>query len=281
MPPALSGEEGMNVMLKGSWRGRRSALLSLLALGVMGAAAPRAQADEAAEAARAIGRELGNAVLTVRVVIKTRVVVEGRQMNESENANETVATVVSPEGLAVCALSEVDPSHQLEMMREAGSEYQFEAEVADLKLVRPDGKELAAEVVVQDKDLDLAVLRPSEKPAEPMTAVDLTQERAPEMLEQLVVLSRLGEVANRASSVALDRVQAIVQKPRTLYVTGVNGWVSGLGCPVFALDGKLVGIVVMRSMPAIAGGSGGGRSTNMPAVLPAADVRAVVEQAAQ
>lgn len=271
----------MNVTLKGSWRHCRSALVSLLVLGVMGVAAPRACADEVAEAARKIGRELGDAVLTVRVVIKTRVVVEGRQMNESENANETVATVVSPEGLAVCALSEVDPSHQLEMMREAGSEYQFEAEVSDLKLIRPDGKELAAEVVVQDKDLDLAVLRPTEKPAEPLTAIDLTQERTPEMLEQLVVLSRLGEVANRAASVTLDRVQAVVQKPRTLYITGVNAWVSGLGCPVFALDGKLVGIVVMRSMPAIAGGPGGGRSSNMPVVLPAADVRGVVEQAAQ
>jgi len=269
----------MNLMPKGTRGLCHAVLLSLLVIGVVGAAAPRARADETAEAAREIGRKLGDAVLTVRVVIKTRVVVEGRQMNESENANETVATVVSPEGLAVCALSEVDPSHQLEMMREAGSDYQFEAEMADLKLIKPDGKELAAEVVVQDKDLDVAVLRPSEPPAEPLAAIDLTQERTPEMLEQLVVLSRLGEVANRAASVTLDRVQAIVQKPRTLYITGVNAWVSGLGCPVFALDGKLVGIVVMRSMPATAGGPGGGGSSNMPVVLPAADVRAVVEQA--
>ncbi len=241
--------------------------------------APRALAAQDSEtAARQISSDLGDAVIAVRVVIKTRVVVEGRQMNEGEAVDQLRATIIDPSGLAVCSLSEVDPSQSLGMGMEEDPGYKFEAELADLKILQPDGSEIPAEVVLRDRDLDLAFIRPSEPPAEPMPAIDLTNGAKPQVLDRVIVLGRLGEVGNRVPSVALDHVQAVVEKPRTLYITGLNTWMAGLGCPVLSLDGQAVGVLVVRSLPGVSSGAGQPRGDSMPVVLPAEDILHAAQQ---
>ena len=76
---------------------------------------------------------------------------------------------------------------------------------------------------------------------------------------------------------AMGRVHAVVTKPRTFYVAGV----SSFGGPAFALDGKPIGIQVMRSLK-----SGGARSmfsdpSDLMAgiVLPSSTVLKIAEQA--
>ena len=72
-----------------------------------------------------------------------------------------------------------------------------------------------------------------------------------------------------------------MQRPRLFYVPGSDTTSTGLGCPAFTADGKLVGLFVMRSLK-----SGGGAMSlfNMQSppiisvLLPAEDVRKVAAQ---
>ena len=256
---------------------RKHAFVALLAAAAfLASAAPPLLAQDTAALARGIGGKWSDAVVAVRVVAKMRVVVEGRQMDESERVDQIRATVIDSSGLAVCSLSEVDPSRAMDLALEEDPDYQFEAEITDVKILLAEGKEIPAKVILRDRDLDLAFIRPTEAPAEPMASVDLTQDTAPEVLDEVVVLGRLGDVGNRAPSVALDRVQSIVTKPRTFYITGINTWMAGLGCPVFSLDGKAVGVLVVRSIPG--SGSGGPGGDSMPVVLPCEDILEVAQQ---
>ena len=124
----------------------------------------------------------------------------------------------------------------------------FDTEVKDVKIVLADETELPAEVVLRDKDLDLAYLRPIEKPSKPLVALDLTKSIKPQVLDEVVTLNRLGKVANRVVTVSLERVDALVTKPRLFYTMGVGGS-SGVGSPVFTLTGVPLGIILIRSVP--------------------------------
>jgi hypothetical protein len=238
-----------------------------------------AQADPQGAAARAVSAASGDAVIQVRLVMKFRFVSEGEEASEEEDTSEAIGTVIDPSGLAVCALSEVDPAHRMKMMGEEDEDFRFEADVVSVHYVLGEGKEIPAKIVLRDQDLDLAFIRPTEAQAEPFKAVDLAQAASPQVMDELVVLGRLGEAANRAPYVAMDRVTAIITKPRTLYIAGISSWVAGLGIPAFTLDGKVVGITVMRSIPTAAGSSESGSATSMPVLLPAAEILKTAKQA--
>lgn len=235
-------------------------------------------ADDIGATARGIAEKQGAAVVPVRVVIKMRVAYEGEQFDDEESSSELTATIIDPSGLAVCSLSEVDPTHMIELWQEEDPNYKIDAQVTDLKFILPEGKEIPAKVVLRDRDLDLAFIRPTALPDEPFTAIDLAQPSQPQVMDQIVVLGRLGDVANRQLWVALDRITAIVTKPRTLYVAGFDVWVAGLGVPTYTLDGKLVGITVMRAIPAAGTVSGSGNNS-VPVVMPAAAILEVAKQA--
>jgi len=166
----------------------------------------------------------------------------------------------------------------IELWQEEDPNYKIDAQVTDLKFVLPEGKEIPAKVVLRDRDLDLAFIRPVALPDQPFVAVDLAQSAQPELMDEIVVLGRLGDVANRELWLALDRITAIVTKPRTLYIAGLDVWVAGLGVPAFTLDGRLVGITVMRAIPTAGSVSGRG-NTSVPVVMPAGGILEVARQA--
>jgi S1-C subfamily serine protease len=152
----------------------------------------------------------------------------------------------------------------------------FSSDIVDIKIKTSDGDEIPADVVLRDKDLDLAFIKPKKAPMTPMKFVDFSQAAEPILMDELVILSRLGTVANRSLSVNLERVQSVVTKPRTFYV--VKGIKSG--GPAFSLNGKPVGALVMRA-------SASGRSESMfPSmddvlivVLPCSTVNKIAQQA--
>ncbi len=257
-----------------------SCLLAMLSISLSAAGPSLAQAPapDGAAAARRISKDWGAAVIAVRVVSKMRMAIQGRQMDESERVQQIRATVIHPSGLAVSSLSEIDPSRAMEFGMAADPDYDFETEVTDVKILQTEGDEIPAQVVLRDKDLDLAFIRPTEPPAEPMPALNLAEAASPDLLDQVVVLGRLGEVGNRVPSVALDRIQAILTKPRTFYVTGLYSWMVGLGCPVFSLDGDPVGVLLVRSIPAVSSDAGGPYGDSMPVILPCEDILEAARQ---
>ena len=228
------------------------------------------RADDLGEKGREIFKTNQHSVVTVQVVLKMTGAGRG---GPSENKEDLTGTVIDPSGLTVLALSAVDP---VELMRRVSDEYnKIDTQINDVKVLLDDGTEIPSEIVLRDKDLDLAFVRPKTKNSAPMASVDLSKSSAVEILEPVIALNRLNRAAGRAYSATVERIEAVIQKPRTFYVPS-----SGtLGAPAFSLNGNLVGIFVMRAVKA--GESGGrGRGENMTVILlPADDILKGAKQA--
>jgi hypothetical protein len=103
-----------------------------------------------------------------------------------------------------------------------------------------------------------------------MASIDLSQSGPAEMLEQLVTLNRLRQAAGRAFSASVERVSAVVRKPRTFYIPDTSMSETGLGSPAFNLNGKVTGIFVVRAVNAQ--GVGNPRDCFSVIILPAEDI---------
>jgi|ERR1051326_7375832 S1-C subfamily serine protease len=230
------------------------------------------------------------AVVTVQLVVKTKLGFQGFGGDAQESKQEVTGTVIDPSGLTAVSLSSTDPTSLMQSFMggfggdgEEGAKMKFNSEVSDVKLLCNDGAELAAEIVLRDKDLDLAFVRPKSKPAAPLPALDLSGGAKVDVLDEIIAVNRLGKVAGRAHSASVERINAIVQKPRLFYVPGSDKSMTGLGCPAFNLEGKIVGLFVMRSLKSSGGGGMGMFNFQSPPVtsiiLPAEDVKKIAAQA--
>lgn len=245
-----------------------------------------AVADEVAVSGRAILEKHRDAVVTVQFVLKQRLSFPGMNTEETESTSETTGTVIDANGLTVVSLSETDPSGLMEtMMQGLGGMQglQMTTEVRDVKILMTDGTEVPAEVVLRDKVLDMAFVRPRQKSEKPFAFIAMDDPGKPELLDQVITLNRLGTVANRVHSASVERIDAVVERPRTFYIPGKDPTNTNLGSPGFTLDGRFVGVFLMRAVKATGGGAGGpfGRmQDNMVVVLlPAADIQEAAAQA--
>ena len=234
---------------------------------------------------RDVAKKWQDAVVNVRVSLKVRMSMGGREVQSMDDTVEAVATVIDPSGLTVMSLSTLDPGAMMSRIIGAAAQgdekMSITSEPSDVRIRLPDGKELPATIVLRDQDLDLAFLRPTTKPAAALTAIDLADAGSPAVLEDLVVLGRLGRVGGWVPSSILYSVAAIMQRPRTFFV--LNG-PMGTGTPAFQANGKVVGLLTIRqvdpgrmSMFGMMGGTEG--AGVIAVVLPAADVLEIAKQA--
>jgi len=253
-----------------------------LALGALALCPGRAAADAAAEQGRKILDENRAAVVTLQIVINQKMSFQGSASQNRETKTESTGTVISAEGLTIMSLSETDPSSIIEtMMAGSGQNIQMETEVRDLKIMMEDGSEIPAEVILRDKDLDMAFIRPVEKQATPFKFVDLSKSGKPQILDQVITLNRLGQVAGREHSASVERIETVVKRPRLFYIPGNDPTMTGLGSPVFTLDGQFVGVVLIRVVSGASGGSvfGGQRDNVVSVIIPASDIQDGATQA--
>lgn len=246
-------------------------------LGVLAAlawATANAWSDEVSEKGLKIFDNNKAAVVTLEVVLKTSFSSGGRSSGPNETKNEITGTVIDPSGLTVVALSACDPS---EFYRRMQSEYKVETEINDLKILMEDNTEIPSEIVLRDKDLDLAFIRPKIKPSQPMACVDLAKATSAGLLDEVITLNRLNRAAARVHSASVERISGIISKPRTIYLPDRTMTATGLGSPAFALNGNIVGLFVMRTV------SGAGersmRENATTIILPAEDILKAAKQA--
>ena len=262
---------------------RQRSVIGLVVASLLVAAPLRAQEPRAAM--RDVARKWQDSIVNVRVSLKVRMSVGGREVQSMDDTVEAVATVIDPSGLTVMSLSSLDPGAMMNRFFSAsGNDEQkmsIESEPSDVRIRLSNGKELPASIVLRDQDLDLAFIRPTTKPAAPLTAINLADAGTPSVLEDLVVLGRLGRVGGWTPSAILYSVAAIMEKPRTFFV--LNG-PTGTGMPAFQSTGKIVGILTIRqidpgrmSMFGMMGGTEG--AGVIAVVLPAADVLEIARQA--
>jgi hypothetical protein len=251
------------------------------------------QADVLAEKGRQVLNKHQEAVVAVRVVLKVGVSMGGQTAPKREQKIETTGVVIDPSGLIVASYATVDPTESLKSAYGAAlagrggraEDMVFETEITDLKIVLSDQSEIAGQVVLRDADLDLAFIRPTDKPAKPFVAVDLAQNAKLQILDEVVVMNRLGKVGNRVPAVSLGRIEAVLSKPRIFYVLGQTTWGYSLGAPVFTLDGKVAGLVLLRNTKADLDTTRGFLFDNlskfgmMPVILPAEDIQETAKNA--
>ncbi len=266
---------------------KKCSLFLTLALAASLLLPAKAEAQDAAKA-REVFKKHQASVITIQLVIKNKFGFGGIGNDSRESRQEVSGTVIDASGLTVTSLSSIDSSGMMQMFmsefggdEEESAKFKMDSEVSDVKLLAPDGTELPAEIVLRDKDLDLAFIRPKAKPSVALTALDLGNSAKVDVLDQVLTVNRLGKVAGRAYAASLERINAVVQRPRLFYVPGSDATATGLGCPAFTLDGKVVGLFVMRSVKS----SGGGMnmfnmqsSPVMPILLPADDVKKIAAQ---
>ena len=232
----------------------------LMAASAMGLGAVGAYADEVADQGRALLTSYKDAVVTVEIVTS---ISWGGEKQENESWSNGV--IINPAWLTVLSLSAVDPLALYSAMGESIEE--ATSQVVSLTLLMSGNKEIPCEVVVRDRDLDLAMVRPLSPPETPMTYVDITKVGEPQILDEVLVLAQLGEVARRAHTAMIDRIETVVEKPRKYYVMGEHRANTVISAPVFTLDGGFVGMGVMR---AIRSKNGGGMGDNVLVIIVAA-----------
>jgi hypothetical protein len=246
-----------------------------------------AGAQDSRATARDLVRKWQDAIVNVRVVLKTRMSVSGREMQSTDDTIEAVGTVIDPSGLTVLSLGSLNPGAMMnKIMGGAGGGDQrvdIASEPTDVKIRMPDGRELPASIALRDEDLNLAFIRPTKKPDKPLVALNLSDGARPVLLDQVVVLSRLGQVGGWAAAASLQDIGAIIDRPRTFFVLG-GAATAGMGTPAFLLNGKVVGLLTLRqveagrsSMFAMFGGTEG--LGLLPVILPASDVLEIAKQA--
>lgn len=230
--------------------------------------------DETAIAGRQIVVKCQKAIVTVQIAAKTTMSADGRSPFTDENKGEFSGVIIDPSGLLVMPLSQTSPEGRYgQMISDSEDSFKVTSEITDMKVLMPDGKKVPYKVVLRDKDLDLAFLRPATKLTEPVAAIDFKDASKPEVLDLIIQLDRLGTLAGRAYAAYTGRIQAVVEKPRTFFVSGG----LAMGSPVFTLDGKIVGLVVVRAMPSA--GRTAGSPSAMPIILPASDILDAAKQA--
>lgn len=254
-------------------------VVCFLIVGGVAAPAIAAPVDPSIEAARKILAAHQDSVLWISGVCKVSYSAAGGSddpvnIPDQERKVEALGTVISTNGLIVTALSGIDPAKEV-----SGREYRtgsgtvkLEASsiLKEVKIIMSDGAEVPAEVVMKDVDLDLAFLQAKRdakefKDAE-FKAVDLKDSASAVIAEEVVSISRTDEVLNRQPMVYNGQVNVLVKKPRE-FIRASSG---GIGTPTFNLDGKLVGIGVVRTST---------ERRSVAVLLPAADVQEIAEQA--
>lgn len=243
-------------------------------------------ADELSQKGREVFKKHQHSVVTVQIVVKSKFSMGGMGGQANESRQDVTGAIIDPTGLTVLSLAATDPGQMMQNlmsgMSEDESKVKFETELSDLKILLEDGIEVPAEVVLRDRDLDLVFVRPKAKLTVQVAPLDLTASGKVDVLDQVIALNRLGNAAGRAYAASVERIAAVVERPRLFYVPETSITTTSLGAPAFTVDGKLVGLFVMRSLK---GRSGGGMSMmgmqpeNITGIIvPAKDIQNAAKQ---
>lgn len=228
------------------------------------------------DSAIALANSHKDSVLFLTAVVEVEMTAGDSPAKKNERKLEILGTVIGSDGLIVVPLSTLDMASSMDgrTVNTAQGPLKISAKstTKEVKILMPDGSEVDAKVAAKDPDLDLAFIRP-ETPADvKLTAIDAADSAELSLLDDVIVLGRLGKELNREPVVMTSEVVSIVTKPRTL----VKISTQALGMPVFNKDGKFVGYGISHFNAKGNSDDQGPKATNV--ILPAADL---MESAAQ
>jgi hypothetical protein len=252
------------------------ASLLLLLAGLTGVGAADQKIEETA---RRLFKSHADAVVTVRATVALTMAAGDAPSQSRDQSVEEFGTVITAQGLVMISASSIDPATAMDgrtvNMRGAQVKLAVTSEVKEARIILADGTEIPATVVYKDRDLNLAFLAPEAGAEEAKDAkfipIDTSAEQALDVLDEVVVLSRLDKAMGRVAAVECDFIRAVVTKPRRFLALHL----AATGLPVFGVSGKFAGFTTVRFGSA---GDAEGISAS-PVVLPAAEVRKAIAAA--
>lgn len=228
------------------------------------------------EALKALYEEKGEAVVVLEVVTDLKYTFQGQQFDQ-ERKLESPGVIVDSDGLLVTALSNIDPSKQSEAFM--GADAEMSVTVKSVTYIMDDNSEVEARVVLRDPDLDLAFIRPLDKPEETLTHISLADSGDAEVFDELYALDRAGRIARRTLLGRSGTLSGLIERPRKIYLPSGGVVTRNIGTPVFTSEGKLLGITATYTFPGGAAALGDSDQPYINVIIPAEDVAEVAEQA--
>ncbi len=171
------------------------------------------------------------AIVNIKFVMSIDGGFGGEEMNEE---NEVAGVLIDASGIVLLSSSSMFGYEGMG----------FQVRPSDIKVfVGDDTEGMAAEVMVRDRDRDLAWLRITDDVEEDLPSIDFASGAEATLGQTMLQVWKLDKFFDRAPYVSEAKVAATVTKPRPLFVA--SGEVN-MGLPVFNESGQPLGLVVMQ-----------------------------------
>lgn len=233
-------------------------------------------------------KERSAALVTVKYVLTVNM---GNLNNnrETESVSETTCTMISADGLLLCSNTRLGGFVSMMAKLSPRLTQNMSATPKDLEvIVGTSEQSYDAEITAVDTELDLVWVQVTEEGGTPFSFIELTDNSQAEIGDAVVSLRRTANQFGRTPVVGRNHIGGISKKPRAFYILE-SPTVQEAGLPVFAADGKLVGLSVIQlpeiahstgGFPGLLGSSMSGLQEGMSGfILPAADVARATERA--
>jgi S1-C subfamily serine protease len=253
------------------------------------------RADDEGVQLQALLEKQSPAICTVKAVLKTEFKAGG-QSQDQESKLTMQGVVVDPEGIVMMSNMPFSPGRAMEMFGRGGEGEGFnvKATPSSIKVIfAKEDKEYDAFLAATDTKLDLVFIKVEGLGDRKLPFVDFGTTSELAIGQPVVAISRLKKGYDYAAYVQTARVIGEIAKPRKAWM--LQGGVSELGLPVFAMNGNVIG--VLTTVPAAGKEegnddsmnfamfmrffSGGGGNAGGAFVVPGQSIKLVVEQAKQ
>ncbi|MCB1231768.1 MAG: trypsin-like peptidase domain-containing protein [Verrucomicrobiae bacterium] len=216
--------------------------------------APSANAqDETANVARDLLGKHKSSLVVVTVEGRLTTTTDGDPLPDQQQQRRTLGVTIRPTGLIVISNAAVDPSVGL-----AGQKARLGEKVVTIQSAKTvfekveisygDATVLAGTVIGQDVDADVAFVLPDAAEAERKGKtfedfIDLGSAALSQPADEVVGLSRSSAAYGYMPTVIVGRVTGVFESDRHYFVTTAG---TAQGIPIFATDGRVVGVTLER-----------------------------------
>jgi len=190
-------------------------------------------------------KQNSDCVTWVSFTMRIEVSANGRSMPPQEQKVEALGTVIARDGLTVLSLSTVDPRSKI-FARLRSNSASVQVNYTEVFILKPDGTEIPAKMLLKDADLDLAFVLPINSSDNSKNfPIFCEHSSAPiqlNVLDEVVSIGKLGKNLYRQSTLRKGWVNALIEKPRKYFV------IENIspGTPVFDKKGSWVGVAVYK-----------------------------------
>ena len=190
-------------------------------------------------------------VVTAKGLLKAKT--SDDPLPDREQQRRTLGITIGDDGLVVVSNSAIDAAvglagQQAQMNDKVVTIQSASTEFGNVEISYGDTTLLRGKVVRQDVEADVAFILPDAAEVKALNKkfdkVDLSQFAATaEAADMVVGLSRSSAVFGYMPTLVMGRITGVFKGERTFFVTDAG---TAQGVPVFTLDGKPVGVTVVR-----------------------------------